>query len=143
MFTHKILNLKAWLQGEWLFERIVQDFKSSQIGKMTGQGSFTPHQKGFLYQELARFSFGAYHEEVRQSYLYSFSSLTCAEVFFIDGRFFHTLDLSTGQQQVVHHCGSDIYEGSFNLLSHANWQIKWSIAGPRKKMIINTQFYKY
>jgi hypothetical protein len=138
----KILDLKNWLQGSWAFERTVQDFKHNQVGKMTGQGDFTLHQNGLLYEEQAQFFFGAYRDEVHQSYLYSFSSLSCADVFFMDGRLFHTLNLSTAQDQSLHCCGADTYRGFFKVLNSRYFLIIWNIEGPKKKMIIKTKLHK-
>lgn len=139
---HKVLDLKSWLQGSWSLERSVEDLGTLQSGKMTGQAAFSPWQKGLLYKEKAQFAFGPYQDEVGQSYLYSFSPSSCADVYFMDGRPFHVLDLSTGQQQVQHPCGPDIYSGHFKVLSPLCFYTNWRIEGPRKKIIIETRFHK-
>lgn len=64
------------------------------------------------------------------------------QVLFEDGRFFHPLDLQSGEWQATHLCGDDVYEGAFAALSEDTWTMTWNVKGPRKDQTLRTRFLR-
>jgi hypothetical protein len=121
---------------------MIEDNKTGETGRFTGQGVFTPSQGNTLaYTEEGELQIGDYSDTVHRRYLYHFANPDkphVAHVRYEDGREFHDLDFSQGHHTARHDCPPDVYEGVFQVISHAHWQIRWAITGPRKDMCITT-----
>lgn len=133
-------DLSAFLQGEWHLERRVYDRRAGQEGRLTGEAAFTPDGEGLLYREEGRLAIGDHEGPALQSYRYAFPDAARAEVSFSDGRFFHELDLRSGAWRCTHLCAPDRYDGDFNALDANSWRVVWTVAGPRKDLVLDSAY---
>lgn len=84
--------------------------------------------------------FGDYAGAALQSYRYAFATAARAAVNFADGRFFHDLDLSSGAWCCTHLCDPDRYDGDFAALGAEVWRVVWTVAGPRKDLVLDSTY---
>lgn len=133
-------NLPAFLQGEWHLERRVWDRRVGQEGRLTGSARFLPEAGGLLYREEGRLTFGDHEGPALQSYRYAFPAPGRAAVHFADGRFFHDLDLTAGRWTATHLCEPDRYDGAFAALGPDAWRAVWTVAGPRKDLVLDSTY---
>lgn len=56
-------------------------------------------------------------------------------VLFADGREFHPWAPGT---QVVHPCGSDLYDGLIDVPGNGSWHVTWHVRGPQKDLSIRS-----
>jgi hypothetical protein len=136
-----VANLRTFLVGSWTVDRLVVDRARAMTGRLKGQARFTPSAGRLLYKERGILTFGEHRGPAEQSYVYEFpESDARASVRFRDGRTFHGLDLTEGEDCVSHACGSDLYEGLFTALSSTEWRSGWTVIGPRKDYDLVTVF---
>ena len=56
-------------------------------------------------------------------------------------KFFHDLDLSSGQGEARHLCVNDLYSGSYSIdCPRRQFQTMWQVQGPNKDFVINTEY---
>jgi hypothetical protein len=129
-----VADLRAFLTGAWRISRTVRDARSGQDGGFEGRALFAPlPDGGLLLTESGTMRLGGYAGPAEQTYRYAFADGPGrAQVFRHDGTPFHELDLTAGSADAVHHCGADIYRGSFRVERHDEWITEWSVSGPRK-----------
>jgi len=126
-------DLEQFLSGGWSMDRLVIDHARTTIGRLRGKAIFRPSGPDLLYEEAGTLILGGHRGQARQTYRYDFSEGEGrALVRFGDGRPFHHLDLSTGQDRPRHACPPDLYEGIFLALGPCAWRTEWKVAGPRK-----------
>ena len=138
------LNLKAFLAGTWKIDRVIVDRALAMTGRLQGRATFTPSDRGLMYQERGVVTFGEHRGSAHQTFWYDFpESDGRASVRFSDGRAFHDLDLSLGQARVGHACDPDLYEGLFVALSSTAWRSAWTVTGPRKDYDLVTTYTRW
>ena len=141
MSLWSVSDLAAFLGGRWLLERRLTDERSGSVGELSGTAEFTQERAGELgYAERGILRLGDYEGSAWQRYCYRFPQAQRAEVYFLDGRPFHDLDLSAGLWRATHRCGQDTYEGLFRALSPGAWLLTWSATGPRKRWWSSTRY---
>jgi len=101
-----------------------------------------PSAHGFDYEEAGELQFGAHRGDTTARYRFVIDEgkAGAITVLFADGRLFHYLDLSSGRDDVLHDCAPDQYRGRYRALGPDGWASSWHIAGPRKHMLIATQY---
>src|SRR3954452_13148167 len=105
-------DLKEFLSGSWSVDRLVIDHARTTIGRLEGEATFRPSGLDLLYEERGTLIFGEHRGQTEHAYRYDFpESDGRTLVRFRDGRPFHELDLSTGQDHPRHACPPDTYEG--------------------------------
>jgi hypothetical protein len=137
-------DLRAFLTGAWRISRTVRDSRSGQGGGFDGTAIFAPlPDGGLLLTESGTMRLGGYTGPAEQAYRYHFpDGPGRAEVFRHDGTPFHVLDLAAGSAEAVHHCGADLYQGTFRVLGHDEWIVEWAVSGPRKDYHMVTRHYR-
>jgi hypothetical protein len=134
-------DLKEFLSGSWSVDRLVIDHARTTIGRLRGKATFRPSGRDLLYEERGTLIFGEHRGQAEQTYRYDFPEGDGrALVRFRDGRPFHDLDLSTGQDRPRHVCPPDIYEGVFVALGPSAWRTEWKVTGPRKDYDLVTTY---
>jgi uncharacterized protein DUF6314 len=134
-------DLKEFLSGSWKVDRLVIDHARTTIGRLRGKATFRPSGLELIYEERGTLIFGEHRGQAEQTYRYDFPEGDGrALVRFRDGRPFHDLDLSTGQDHPRHACPPDIYEGAFLALGPSAWRIEWKVTGPRKDYDLVTTY---
>ncbi len=64
------------------------------------------------------------------------------EIHFPDGRFFHTLNLSTGRWTTVHGCAPDTYNVTYRAVSPSRLDYEWDVIGPDKNLLLTTSLFR-
>jgi len=138
---YAVADLRAYLLGDWVIRRSLEDSLRGARGIFDGRASFTPDTEGGLaYREEGRLALGGFETLAHQSYLYAFPVAHRAEVRFDDGRPFHDLDLSAGLWEAEHLCVADLYRGRFRAEGPERWSVVWTVAGPRKEQRLESVF---
>jgi hypothetical protein len=132
-----INDLRQYLTHHWHLQRHVIHHDTHQIAYISGAASWQATDEedaicSLLYRETGIIQLSNYTGTATQTYCYMFPSSTVAEVYFSDGRFFYTLDLTTSHCEIQHPCGEDMYHGVFDAVSDTTYQQIWRVAGPCK-----------
>jgi uncharacterized protein DUF6314 len=136
-------DLKAFLAGDWTIDRLVLDRANGMEGQFEGRAHFTLCGSALLYEEHGTLTFGEHRGRSGQSYRYDFPEGDGrANVHLRDGRPFHSLDLSQGQDFVSHACHPDLYDGRFVALGSSSWRSTWTVKGPRKDYDLVTMYVR-
>jgi hypothetical protein len=135
-----VADLAAFLRGCWRLTRRFVDAASTATGRMDGAACFEPAPWGLNYVEQGILAMGDYRGEATRRYRFTACEGSRADILFDDGAPFHALDLATGRAEIVHHCGDDLYEGRYAVLSADQWTLDWRITGPRKALAISTRY---
>lgn len=136
-----VADLKEFLSGSWSLDRLVIDHARTTIGRFRGEATFSPSGPDLLYEETGTLIFGEHRGQAGQTYRFDFPEGDGrARVRFRDGRPFHDLDLSTGQDRPCHPCPPDTYDGTFLALGPAAWRTEWKVTGPRKDYDLVTTY---
>ncbi len=143
--TYPVNDLRRYLVQPWCFQRQIVHRDTGQVANMHGTVSWqAPAQPDALttlrYCEMGVIQMAHYTGKASQTYRYAFASDSISEVYFSDGRFFYTLDLTTGHCEIRHVCGEDIYDGVFEAVSETTYQQTWRVMGPRKDYTSHTVF---
>lgn len=134
-------DLTAFLQGAWQLRRRIGDLNLNLRGRFDGRAVFVARPDGLEHHEAGQLRFGSYTGPAARGYRYlKTSSPARLDVHFGDGRFFHSLDLSGGKFVAHHACGADCYVGRFKVLPGGLVSVRWSVVGPKKRLLITTQY---
>jgi hypothetical protein len=134
-------DLKEFLWGNWNVDRLVIDHARTTTGRLRGKATFRPSGLDLLYEERGTLVFGEHCGQAEQTCRYDFPEGDGrALVRFREGRPFHELDLSTGQDRARHDCPPDIYDGVFLALGPDAWRTEWKVTGPRKDYDLVTTY---
>ena len=142
-----VLDLFAYLEGDWELTRTINDLRMDMPGSMSGTTAITrqpdnDEKPSLAYREEGLLCFGDYKETVHRVYEFCFAEAHKALVLFSDGRMFHELDLSSGFCQVEHLCVDDTYRGRFRVESPNVWLSNWYISGPSKELILDNRYQR-
>ena len=137
---HKIGDLKRYFEGAWTVERTVRDRRAASDGTFRGEATFMPTREGLRYDETGRLELPGYTDDVSRCYRWIIDDPHRAAILFEDGRPFHALDLTNGEDRVRHLCGDDVYDGIYAVEDDGNWQLAWRIEGPRKSLLIESRY---
>jgi hypothetical protein len=142
-----VIDLLAFLEGNWGLSRTINDLRQNMPGAMTGRVEMAKRtdidgHSALAYREEGELRFGDYRETVFRYYDFSFPSRQKAIVHFTDGRLFHDLDLSSGFCAVEHLCADDTYRGRFHVQSRDVWLSNWFISGPSKELVLDNRYQR-
>lgn len=137
--------LRHYLEHPWRFQRQIVHHHTGQVANINGTVSWQDVSKPdavpmLLYREMGVIQLATYTGKATQTYRYTFPSQTVAEVYFRDGRFFYTLDLTTSYCDIRYLCGEDTYHGVFDAVSETIYHQIWRVIGPRKAYTSHTTF---
>jgi hypothetical protein len=140
-------DLFLYLQGRWQIARRVDDRREDAVYHMQGTGAFdidpeASAPRALVYQEEVVWQPAGEPQRGLRSYRYRFDGPTFAQVLFADGSPFHELDLASGMCTVGHDCPPDRYDGLYHLLDRDTFEVRWTVVGPRKDMILATSFHR-
>jgi hypothetical protein len=134
-------GLSAFLEGAWCIKREIRDRRLGIDGSLSGSAVFLPIDGGLRYREEGTLTFGDYEgESSRELTFRTTVSPDRMAVFFPDNRHFYDLDMTCMAASAVHHCPPDIYEVETEIGDTSYWTQTWQIAGPRKNLVIRTEF---
>jgi hypothetical protein len=140
MVSTSVMDLQSWLTGDWRIDRSVRH-ADGQFSMFAGSATFSNRADGALdYCESGVHRVRDQELPAEQRYVYGFSEPGVAEVRFGDGRFFHTMRLSSRPATALHVCGDDHYSGTFRTVGEAAWEAIWDVRGPSKQYVSTTLF---
>src|SRR5688572_26825156 len=139
--------LRYYLEHPWRFQRQIVHHHTGQVANINGTVSWQNVSKPdavptLLYREMGVIQLATYTGKATQTYGYTFPSHTVAKVYFRDGRFFYTLDLTTSYCDIHYLCGEDTYHGVFDAVSETIYHQTWHVTGPRKDYTSHTTFFR-
>lgn len=118
--------------GQWRIMREITDFRILESGSLEGEAQFTAQDGGLLYTECGTLRFaGGAPMVAERSYLWSFAD-DAVHVAYADGAPFHSFALTGGPEATPHLCGADMYRGIYSFVAFPDWQVTWTVKGPRK-----------
>ncbi len=140
--VYAVFDLRNFLQGRWLVERLFLDCTEGNRGTFSGIACFSEAGAGDLsYHEEGQMCYGNHTGVARRYYLYRFPSAYLAMVRLADGRPFHDLDLRQGHWQSIHVCREDCYRGRIRAWSRDRWELRWEVLGPHKNLEIISHYF--
>ncbi|MEU1332331.1 DUF6314 family protein [Streptomyces sp. NPDC005865] len=142
---HPVPDVLAHLRGAWRVERTVRDLADGSTGRFSGTTLFSPlpapDEGGLLHHESGTFTWrGVARPAERTLRFLPGDAAGTARVEFADGRFFHELDLRTGQWTTDHPCVADLYRGEFEVVDAGHWRTRWRVGGPAKDLLLITEY---
>ena len=127
------------LRGNWSINRVIDDRRAQQKGKFVGVASFCGQAGTLLYTEEGELDLGGAKMRASRRYQWSFQGLTVS-VAYADGQPFHEFDLSGNTATASHLCGDDTYYGEYAFYLPDQWQVIWTVSGPRKDYTSKTLY---
>jgi hypothetical protein len=109
--------------------------------RFAGRATFRADGDCLLFTEQGTLAFAGYRGDAGQRHRFAVTG-AAADVWFEDGRFFHALDLRQGRAVVRHACAPDLYEGRYRVYGCDAWGVTWRVAGPRKRQVIASRFWR-
>jgi len=130
---HRMTGLDQF-EGRWRLEREIDDRKGGLTGQLVGTAQFTPGEAGVLdYAEEGQLSYGNQPPmPAERRYIWKAGPDKRIDVFFEDGRPFHTIALDRLMPDDNHHCDPDFYHVSYDFTKWPEWRAIWRVVGPSK-----------
>ncbi|MEL6682144.1 MAG: DUF6314 family protein [Pseudomonadota bacterium] len=126
--------------GSWRIKRQITDMRILESGVLDGQAQFTAIDGGLRYAEQGVLVFaGGAPIKAERSYLWHFEADE-VHVAHADGAPFHSFMLGGDPEATPHHCGEDLYRGIYSFVRFPDWQVTWTVKGPRKNYRSVTQY---
>jgi len=126
--------------GTWQITREITDFRILESGKLVGEATFARADGGLAYHEKGMLSFaGCAPMVAERRYFWTFTEEDVL-VSYDDGSPFHSFACTGGPKSTPHLCGEDLYEGTYSFVRFPQWQVTWTVKGPRKNYRSVTQY---
>lgn len=133
-------TLRAYLTGRWRIKRAITDRKGPN-GVFSGCARFEAAGPDVLdYVEEGTLSLSDMAMKATRRYRWHTPSPLTAEVYFDDGRFFHSIQLRKGCAETRHFCAPDTYHVGYFFTGKDCWTQQWCVSGPRKDYVSDTVF---
>ena len=131
MSTERVLND---FEGTWRLAKQI-DVAGQPPARFEGKAVWSAVEEGLAYRETGKLwiADGA-PLEAERGYLWR----PGLEVFFDDGRFFHTVPPSGGRAH--HHCAPDDYIVDYAFENWPNFTARWTVTGPRKDYVMIARY---
>lgn len=121
-------------EGIWQIARDVFH-RSGELARMTGRAEFVPDGEGLAYREEGEMRIGDGPPlTAKRRYLWR----PGLDVWFDDGRFFHSVPPSGGT--AMHFCDPDSYAVTYDFSRWPDWTTHWTVHGPRKDYRMTTLY---
>ena len=128
--------------GNWKIAREITDFRILESGKLEGQAEFKTTDAGLYYHERGTLHFaGGAPVLAERSYLWLFDKSE-VHVAYADGAPFHSFELKGAPDASPHLCGEDTYKGMYSFVAFPQWQVTWTVEGPRKNYRSVTRYVR-
>ena len=141
MLDEKTDSLRALFEGVWRIERQIDDQASGSLGSFHGHARLWRSLDGLAYHETGELAFaGGSPMLAERKYVWQIQHQNVIDVFFDDGRYFHSFNPTGSHWQTEHICSPDRYEVSYDFASPTRWQSSWNVSGPRKRYRLTSVF---
>ncbi|MEM8775113.1 MAG: DUF6314 family protein [Pseudomonadota bacterium] len=126
--------------GAWGLSRRIRHHNAPEAS-FEGEALFSRHSDGLLYHETGELLVegqAAFRAERR--YYWRNGSNGMIDVFFGDGREFHSIDRHA--PDATHFCDPDTYNVRYRFESWPIWQAEWRVTGPKKDYLMVSTYNK-
>ncbi|MFJ5955198.1 DUF6314 family protein [Paenarthrobacter sp. NPDC092416] len=136
-----IQDLRAYLAGSWDVQRTLLDRSSGTRGTFTGVVRYSENPDGGLdYREDGTMHWPTHSGPAFREYvLKPTAGLEAMDVYFPDGRPFHTMSFSERASQDKHWCDPDDYHVSYVWEGPDSFRFTWDVHGPAKDLLLESQ----
>jgi hypothetical protein len=135
-------HLERRFTGQWQLDRRIDDRLNGRSGTFRGTAELLPRPGGLTYLEQGDLQIGnADPLKAGRTYLWRFQSAVI-DVFFADGRFFHSFDPAQARMRAEHACDPDHYVVDYQFVSEGEWRQSWTVVGPRKNYRLENRFWR-
>jgi hypothetical protein len=117
--------------GQWELTRNIKDKLNDKTFNLIGISIFTENNASYVCNETGIIKSDNFQSKAHQTYNWLLKPKGW-EISFLNGNFFHDLELVMCDQQVYHKCNNDIYRGLFKLNLPTDFSVTWNVSGPRK-----------
>ncbi|WP_413250040.1 DUF6314 family protein [Sinomonas flava] len=137
-------DLYAFLRGTWSVERTMLDRATGSRGRFSGTVTFAPlstdADDGALQQrEEGTVRWGSHEGPATREYIWRPGAHPGAmEVFFPDGRPFHSVDLAGAASDSTHWCSPDDYRVRYEAAGPDELRWTWDVTGPAKDLLLES-----
>jgi hypothetical protein len=119
--------------GMWKIDRQIDDKASAARGSFKGQARLWRSLDGLSYAEKGELRLGDAGPLVAERrYFWQIRLASRVDVYFEDGRFFHSFNPGQNSWRAEHICTPDRYQVTYEFISPSRWRTEWEVAGPRK-----------
>ena len=126
------------LVGTWLIDRVMDDRITGDRHQVSGTAVITAGH----YREDGQLTMADGTTFASQrSYLWNFHA-DKIDVFFDDGRPFHSIIFGSKAAEDSHYCDPDLYDVAYDFQKFPTWRAVWTAAGPRKDYVMTTLYRK-
>ncbi|MCY0904815.1 DUF6314 family protein [Arthrobacter sp. H14-L1] len=138
-----VADLRAYLAGSWRVKRTLLDRSSGTRGCFDGTVLFESEDGGLGQRERGTISWPTHTGPATRDYLLRPAAEPAAlDIYFPDGRFFHTLNLSAGEWTTLHSCAPDTYYVTYHVVSTTRLDYEWTVIGPDKNLLLTTSLFR-
>ena len=149
------LDFQTFLLGVWHVQRSLTYRAGGYTGKFVGRAKVEPlanNANTLLYHEQGLFTSTDRSKVLDTFQRYAFNcERVPMKVFFVERVVASSVELGghfvdigfhgeSGECSFTHLCGSDVYSGTWTLLSYSAFRWSWQIRGPRKDGEISTLY---
>lgn len=127
-----VMRLRDFI-GVWRLDRRIEDRLTGQGGQFRGTARFDGDDKRLAYLEQGVLTLGtAAPMQAERRYVWTAAPNGGIDVWFEDGRPFHTIDTTTTTPTASHDCAPDRYDVAYDFSDWPRWTATWTVLGPRK-----------
>lgn len=126
--------------GRWQIQRQITDLRILESGTLEGEAIYTDVDGVLHYNERGtlRFAGGApVLAERRYRWIFEENDV---RVTHDDDTPFHSFARVGASEATPHLCGADMYNGTYAFARFPDWQVTWTVKGPRKDYRSVTQY---
>lgn len=127
------------LAGRWRLSRIIRH-RAGQEARLEGQTRFAWKGRQLCQDETGLLTIGS-GPALKATRRYVWRQRGgLLEVFFDDGRPFHTVPVGAIFHETVHLCAPDRYAVAYDFSDWPVWYSRWTVEGPRKDYVMDSTY---
>ena len=127
------------LRGNWNINRVIEDRRSAQSGQFTGIATFSGSGSTLLYAEDGTLSLADNEMRATRRYKWMIEG-DAVTVTYTDDSPFHAFRINGPTATADHQCGDDFYYAKYSFYFPQEWQVVWTVSGPRKDYTSTTLY---
>lgn len=124
--------------GRWTVQRDLLDRAEGTRGTFTGVVHFVPtHDGGLALREEGTMRWPSFTGPASREYLLKTTARPdTLDVFFPDGRPFHSMSFTSETNRDEHWCDPDTYRVAYAFEGQDRFSYTWDVLGPRKDLLL-------
>lgn len=131
--------------GQWTVKRDLLDRANGTRGTFSGVVHFVPaHDGGLALREEGTMRWPTFTGPASREYLLKTADRPDAlDVFFPDGRPFHTMSFTPEANLDQHWCDPDTYRVAYTYEDENRFDYSWDVTGPQKDLLLTSRLVRY